>query len=72
MSIWSPAFYIDEEIAYVSISGGCWTGESGGGGVQTTLGDGRRVSAFSYGITFELRRDGTGWVVTDTVGNWIT
>jgi hypothetical protein len=59
---WHPAFYIDEEIAYVSVSGGCWRGEDGG----------RRVSSFSYGVTCELRRDGTRWVVTDTVGSWIT
>jgi hypothetical protein len=71
MSIWSPAFYLDRAVAYVSVSASCIR-RPGGGGLQFELDDGRRVSNFSYGSTFELRREEEGWAVVRTISGFMS
>jgi len=68
-----PAFFIGEDVAYVSVSSGCYYVPAGGRGtIRIRFPDGRVVSAVSSGVTFELRRDGSGWTVSREVGSWIT
>ena len=63
--LWLPAFYVDDEIAYVSLSSSCWmSGVDGGGGMARRLDDGRPVRSFFLGVTYELQRDVAGWIVT--------
>lgn len=71
ITVWSHAFYLDHALAFVSVSAGCLR-RPGGGGIQFVLGDGRRVSNFSYGATFELRREEEGWFVVRTISSSIS
>ena len=71
VSVRNAAFYIDRDVAFVSLSGSCYLRPMRGL-MQTVLEDGRRVSISSSGVTFELRHESTGWMVTNTLGHWIT
>ena len=71
MEFWLPAFYMDANLAYVSVSRTCYLRPMGGL-INIELADGRRVSASSSGATYELRREGSAWVIIRAFNLWIT
>ena len=68
----SSAFYVDQDVAYVDLTSSCSTVGLRGRAMVGTLPDGRRVSGVRSGVAYELRKERGSWVISRTLGSFIT